>query len=195
MVSTVVGVALAALAGVGIGALRPLGRRSELLLLPFAPWLFVGTAPLVRANMGNAIDDHTLTWLDLVPPSWLPVPALFVFALLGHGLRRRWLHRRAAGSSPVAATMAAVTAGLPMLGLIVAITWVVKAQDSVWSLMKGSVGPLLTGPALAHIWASSFYLMPLPLGLVFPAAAIVVLAVGLGALQLAYLDRLAIRAR
>lgn len=42
-----VGVLIAALAGYAIGALRPLGRNSEFLLLPFGPWLFVGVGLLL----------------------------------------------------------------------------------------------------------------------------------------------------
>jgi hypothetical protein len=103
LVSAAVGVALAALAGFGIGALRPLGRWSELLLLPFAPWLFVGTGPLAIANFRAAFDDGEVnTFVGLLSPSWLPIPALLVFTLLARGLRRRW-ERRGAGVSPVLA--------------------------------------------------------------------------------------------
>lgn len=51
LVSTLIGVGLAAVAAFGIGWLRPLGRWSELLLLPFAPWLFVAVGPLVLAKL------------------------------------------------------------------------------------------------------------------------------------------------
>ena len=37
---------IAYLGALGIGALRPLGRWSEWLLLPFAPWLFITALPL-----------------------------------------------------------------------------------------------------------------------------------------------------
>lgn len=43
-VSALLGVVVAALAAFGISGLRPFGRYSELLLLPFAPFLFVGSA-------------------------------------------------------------------------------------------------------------------------------------------------------
>ena len=37
---------IAYLGALGIGALRPLGRYSEWLLLPFSPWLFITALPL-----------------------------------------------------------------------------------------------------------------------------------------------------
>jgi ABC-type sugar transport system permease subunit len=45
---------LAYLAALGISGLRPLGRWSEWLLLPFSPWLFVTLGPLSVAELINA---------------------------------------------------------------------------------------------------------------------------------------------
>jgi len=188
LLSSVVGVGLAAVAGFGIGALRPLGRWSELLLLPFAPWLFVGAGPLVVARFdaardglfGNRID----TFLGLVPPGWLVVPALFLFTLLFRGL--------SADAKAPASYRRMVVAALPMLVLAGAATWLVQSQSLLWSLVVGFSGGHLTGPVLATQQGTRL-LADGALGLVLPLPAILVFAVGLGLLQLLYLDRLAIR--
>lgn len=65
------------LAAVGIDAFRPLGRSSELLLLGFAPWLFVGSAPLAIAHylrladggrIGGLIDQRPQVFVDIPLP-------------------------------------------------------------------------------------------------------------------------------
>jgi hypothetical protein len=126
LMSTVVAVGAGVLGGYGIGALRPMGRWSELLLLPFGPWLFVGVGPLA---VQSAIARHYLTtprtFLDLVPPVWLSIPALFVATLVFRATPPR--------------------AGLPLLGLVGLATWIGYAQSAVWP----SLG-LITGPTM--IW-------------------------------------------
>jgi ABC-type sugar transport system permease subunit len=182
LVSTVIGVGLAALAGFGIGALRPAGRFSELLLLPFAPWLFVGIGPLFLVKFDAAsAGDRLDTFLGRIPPIWLAVPALFVFTLLFRGLAGRSL-----GSMLLRA--------LPMVGLVGAATWLVQSQSLLWGLVVSISDPnaqVLLVQWLGTLGASSDNV---PLGLVLPIPAIVVFAVGLGLLHLLYLDRLAIRA-
>ncbi|NUR72943.1 MAG: sugar ABC transporter permease [Hamadaea sp.] len=128
LVSTVVGVGAAALAGFGIGALRPLGSRSHLLLLPFAPWLFAGIAPFMvdayahlwRPDSG---DNFVLAFLRAIPPSSLSIPALVLSAVLFRGLStqdRPWRAWRTAA---------------PVVALIALLTWVVQAQDVLWTLL------------------------------------------------------------
>lgn len=187
LLSSVVGVGLAAVAGFGIGALRPLGRWSELLLLPFAPWLFVGTGPLALARFDAARDglfgERIGTFLGLVPPGWLVIPALFLFTLLFRGLSTQEGGPGAYGRMVVAA--------LPMLALAGAATWLVQSQSLLWSLLVSSPDQL-TGPVLAFQQGARL-LREGTLGLVLPLPAILGFAVGLGLLQLLYLDRLAIR--
>src|SRR5262249_6202438 len=98
ILSTVVGVGLALVAAIGIGALRPLGRASEWLLLPFAPWLLVGSGPLIVHTADSLGRSGALnTWLGLVPRTWVVIPALFVLTLLLRGQRARWDRQRASG--------------------------------------------------------------------------------------------------
>ncbi|MEV0588973.1 hypothetical protein [Nonomuraea sp. NPDC050310] len=74
----------------GVGGLRPLGRHSQWLLLPFAPWLFTGTAPTVLASWLNVRSLDLLdTFVALVPPVAVSVPALVILTVLCRGLARR----------------------------------------------------------------------------------------------------------
>jgi len=117
----------AAAGGYAIGALRPLGARSELLLLPFAPWLFVGVAPAALARVLPYLPEGrpspsdrvgpTLVLLSLTPPAWFSVPALVAFTLLFRGRS----HLR-----PL----------LPAAALIGAVVWVVQAHDYIWSAVR-----------------------------------------------------------
>jgi hypothetical protein len=192
--STIVGVGLAAVAGFGIGGLRPLGRWSELLLVPFAPWLFVGIGPLVVAKFEAAagagrFGDRIDTLPGLVPPIWLVVPALFLFTLLFRGLADR---PRPPGGPAGYRRM--LVAALPMLVLAGAATWLVQAQSLLWGLVAGVSEDRLTGPVLAARQAVQSGADGAGLGLVLPVPAVVGFAAGLALLQLLYLDRLAIRA-
>jgi hypothetical protein len=185
LVSTVLGVGLAALAGFGIGGLRPLGRWSELLLLPFAPWLFVGVGPLFLSHWHAAESrpiERVDTLLGLIPPVWLAVPALFVFTLLFRGLSRQLGYGRM------------LLRSLPMLGLVGAATWLVQSQGLLWPLIV-AVGED-TYPAQVFLaQQASFGQLgaSVPLGLPYPIPVILMFAAGAVLVQLFYLDRLAIR--
>jgi ABC-type sugar transport system permease subunit len=185
LVSTVIGVGLAAVAGFGIGALRPLGRRSELLLLPFAPWLFVGVGPLFLVKYDSAAFgtwERLDTFFGRIPPIWLAVPALFLFTLLFRGLASR----------PGASLGSALLRSLPMVALVAAGTWLVQSQSLLWGLVVSIDEP--NAQVLAFQTLNAF-LDPdaVPLGLVLPIPMIVLFALGLGLLHIFYLDRLAIR--
>jgi hypothetical protein len=118
---------VALLGGIGIGAFRPLGAYSELLLLIFAPWLFVGTGPLALAGYERARDMKQLnTFAGLIPPTWLSIPALVVFALLFRGLSQQW--RAAGGGYQRLGGMVALPA-LPALGGVLLLVWLAGAQQ------------------------------------------------------------------
>lgn len=192
VVSTVIGVGLAAVAGYGIGALRPLGRWSEVLLLPFAPWLFVGVGPLFLVKFDSARSGERLdTFFGAIPPIWLVVPALFLFTLLFRGLEHQRRARAAIGADPGRASV--LVRSLPMLALAAVATWLVQSQSLLWGLVSTRSDP--TAPVFLLIQRGNFATVAdqIPLGLVLPFPLIVVLAIGLGALQIFYLDRLAIR--
>lgn len=192
LVSAVVGVGLAALAGFGIGGLRPLGRASELLLLPFAPWLFVGDGPLAIAHFIRAEkNDQLNTFVGLIPPGWLSVPALVVFALFFRGQRERWEAGGRFGSTML-------LPALPMLAGAGLLSWLVGAQSWLWpqlvvrdaehapatNLVLLRLAETLGEPAAMRGFVAQ--VLPLPMLLLFLVAFL--------ALQLLYLDRLVIAA-
>jgi ABC-type sugar transport system permease subunit len=192
IMSTLIGVGLAAVAGFGIGALRPLGRWSEVLLLPFAPWLFVGIGPLFlvkfdAAQAGGRLDS----FLGAIPPIWLVVPALFLFTVLFRGLEHRRRARAAGGADPGLASV--VVPALPMLALVGVATWLVQSQSLLWGLMTSLRERTTPVYLISQLGERAAFADEIPYGLVLPFPLILVLAAGLGLLQVLYLDRLAIR--
>jgi hypothetical protein len=181
--STVVGVGVAAVGGFGIGALRPLGRFSELLLLPFAPWLFVGLGPLALANFTAVRDSHRIdTFLGLVPRVWLVVPALFLFTVLFRGLADQAGGRWSATLLPA----------LPMVLLVAGATWLVYAQDVTWTYLTSTGPDSATGPVYGIVAASQYPIATPAPDTAYPLVLVLLLAAVLGIGQVFYVDRLTI---
>ncbi|GAA2329172.1 hypothetical protein [Dactylosporangium salmoneum] len=137
LISTLVGVSAAALAAFGISGLRPLGRHSEWLLMPFGLFLFVGGMPLaLRAYAAGATAARLDSFDALIPPSRLAIPALFAFALLfrGQALRREALLQEGRPAS----WWSVLVPGLPMAGLLYLGTWLFQAQDVLWPLITST---------------------------------------------------------
>lgn len=104
---TVIQLVVAVIGGAAIGWYRPAGRHSLWLLLPLAPWLFVGPLPLILdrylvLHEGSRVNS----WLGLLPPG-VVVGAVVALALVFFGLR----DQRDAGPVPVAK---------PVLGVVTA---------------------------------------------------------------------------
>ena len=189
LVSALVAVGVAALGGFGIGALRPLGRRSELLLLPFAPWLFVGTGPLVVANYTRVRDfDQFNTFLGLIPPGWVSI-------------RRWWRSPCCSGASGPGGTPVVgfvPTMLLPALPMLVGaglVSWLVGAQELLW--------PQIVAQGIEHMPATGVVMLEFSrvfgtrhaaVSQVLPVPMLLLFLVAFVLLQLFYLDRLAIRA-
>jgi len=190
LLSTVVGVTVAVLAGIGIGALRPLGAFSELLLLPFAPWLFVAFGPLVAPAWVGTDHDHPNAFLSLVPASWVSIPALFIATLLFRGQAARLRASGAGGAG--AAVRAFVLPVLPMVALLFGAVWLWQSQDLMWQEIMSDTKLNPTGP-MATLASTSLYETRDVLGLVFPAALLFVFVALAIAAQVAYLDKVAIR--
>jgi ABC-type glycerol-3-phosphate transport system permease component len=184
VLSALLSVVVAALAGFGIGWLRPLGLRSRLLLLVFAPWLFVGTGVLVVRSYLTSTSLHLYnTFLGLVPPP-VVVPAVFVFTLLFYGLRDQPGGMRARA-----------TAVVPMGLLVFGVTWLVQTQDLLWQLFAAGDAKTATAAVALVQQEGRLALAPgqLPVDLVLhPVLVVLLLLCALG-LQLGYLDRLALR--
>jgi hypothetical protein len=190
LISTVVGVGVALLAGFGIGALRPLGRWSELLLLPFAPWLFVGLGPLSLAGFDRVRAAGQLnTFTGLIPPSWLAIPALVIFTVLFRGLAANSV----VVDRPFPLDRALMRAAAPMVLLVGGATVLVRAQDLSWSYVVATDAQHLTGPLLAVRQLAELPASHVSVGLVLPVLPVAIFAVGLGVLQLMFLDRVTLR--
>jgi hypothetical protein len=93
---------IAYVAALGIGSLRPLGRHSEWLLLPFCPWLFVGMETLGVQGFQNLRQLSSLgTFSALVSPLALSVPGLVILTLFFKGRQDEWRDAQASGAKAV----------------------------------------------------------------------------------------------
>ncbi len=186
---------VAYLAALGIGAVRPVGRWSELLLLPVSPWLFVTAIPLSIVGFQNLQRMHALnTLVGLIPPLPLSVPMVFVLTLFFKGQMTHWQNARLKGQSAAAATWwQLIWPSLPLVCLLAAVALLVGFQDFYWPLlvsntpagMPFSVALLLQMRQFTADWslvAATITIFELPLFLLF--------FVALGLLQCLYLDRL-----
>nr|MDT0659873.1 sugar ABC transporter permease [Micromonospora sp. DSM 115978] len=189
LVAATLPVGLAAVAGFGIGGLRPLGRWSELLLVPFAPWLFVGTGPLVLDGFLRAQEAGRLnTFLGMVPPGWVSIPALVLFTLFFRGQRGRWRAGVGLGRSMV-------LPALPLLLMVVLASWLFHAQALLWPLVV-AVDPEVMPASLTV----ARFAVQQPEGvaelareLILPVPIFIAFLVAFVLLQISYLDRLAFR--
>jgi hypothetical protein len=190
LLTSIVQVAVAALAGFAIGAVRPLGRRSELLLLVFAPWLLVSNAlaamPWVDPGEppGRRILDYAL------PPTWVSIPALFLFAVLFRGQAMRWRRMRASDPRrPFLRTV--VVPVLPMVSVALVLVWLLQAQDLAL--------PTMVDAGSGRVANAQWLLGDTPLTDLrgvpasYPLAVLAVLTAVVLALQLWFLDRVSVR--
>ncbi|WP_432981642.1 hypothetical protein [Dactylosporangium sp. CA-233914] len=192
LISAAVGVTAAGLAAFGISGLRPLGKYSELLLLPFGLFLFVGVGPLMlRAYAAGATAGRLNSFIGLIPPSRLTIPALILLAMLfrGQAIRREVLLQEGRPAS----WWSVLLPGLPMLGIAYFATWLVQAQDALWPWASSTIQQP-TGQTAIYTALGQFHgpqelpfarLLPLPMLLLFLVLAIVA--------QVSYLDRLALQ--
>jgi ABC-type sugar transport system permease subunit len=195
LISSVTAVGLAALAGFAIGALRPLGRHSELLLLLFAPWLFVGIGPLAVAKWNTAQQTELVnTFVGLIPPVAIAIPALFVFTLLFKGQARRQQELVAGGVPVRESYMRTLLPTLPMIVLVGGFSWLFQAQDLTWPLLVASDRDYFNGSLTLLMALQQAATADAPVFLALPIAVVLIGAVVLAVAQVLYLDRLAIRA-
>jgi hypothetical protein len=188
VLGAIVSVGTAYLAALGIGGLRPLGRHSEWLLLPFAPWLFVGIGPLSISDFENARRFGLLNhFLGLVPPILLSVPSLLVLTLF---CRTRSARSRA-GGAPAFVRSVAVPA-LPLAGLMGGVTVLFGAHGVLWPLLVSTDPDTQTAPIALFKQLSQFGFGTMATGIATPLVLVVLLFLALAALQVFYLDRLVI---
>ncbi len=197
--STALGQALLAyLTAIGIGALRPLGRRSEWLLLPFSPWLFVTILPLSLPFFMQMREAGKLDSLSaLINPMSLNVPLLFILTLFFKGQSARWRVSQAEGDDGAGGFLRhLILPSLPLLGLLILFSLFCEGQGIVWPLLVAQSPEQFTLglhllfnfgsgalPAPGAMAAATLSLA-LPLALLFLA--------GLALFQVFYLDRLSL---
>ncbi|MEU7743591.1 hypothetical protein [Nonomuraea sp. NPDC049158] len=184
LIGALVSVGVAYLGALGIGGLRPLGRGSEWLLLVFAPWLFVGMGPLSLADWrtirGMSLID---SFIALVQPVLVSVPALLILTLLCKGLAARGGKDFLSG---------VVLPSLPMAGILVLAITLVNGQDLLWPLLVAQDPGLATAPVQLLTRSSGYSAAAPDVGLATPLAVVAVALIAIVAAQLLYLDRLAI---
>lgn len=192
LISAFVAVGTAFLAALGIGGLRPLGPRSEVLLLPFAPWLFVGIGPLSVADYENVRDLSLVNhFIGLIPPLLLSVPTLVVLTLFCRTRSVRWREQLSAGAPAAPAFFRVVVRpALPLTALMGGVTALFGAHGLLWPLLV-STRPQTAPVALFNVMSQFGTLKP-PVGVATPITMVIVGFLGLAGLQVFYLDRLVI---
>jgi ABC-type glycerol-3-phosphate transport system permease component len=137
LISVLLQVVTAYVGALGIGALRPLKRWSELLLLPFSPWLFVTTAPLsvtfflVWKNSG-LLD----TMWGLIPPIVFSVPMLFILTMFFKGQVPKARAARSTGQAWGGAILKElVLPSLPLVVLLACLSLLFSMQDLMWQVV------------------------------------------------------------
>jgi hypothetical protein len=150
--------ALAYAGALAIGALRPLGRWSEWLLLLFSPWLFVTEVPFSIASYINLSRAGLVnTFAALIPPILLSVPALFVFTLFFKGQTEQWRQARANGQPALASFVRWII--LPSLPLVMGVATALLlagSQDLLWPLIAVSSADMYTVNVALVQLASNF---------------------------------------
>ena len=187
------------LGALGIGALRPLGRHSELLLLPFSPWLFTGLVPFSIAILQVY---RQLGWLGkltgLIQPLMISVPMLVLLTLFFKGQEKAFRDEWALGTPGVRAFIVKyVLPSLPLAGLLVIAGLFVSMQDSFWALVFANTKELFSANSLLlsirGMYAGSQAMLASAAFLVLiPTFLFALLAFSI--FQIFYLDRLTLQA-
>jgi hypothetical protein len=137
LISLLFQIPIAYIGALGVGALQPLGKRSELLLLLFSPWLFVTVGPLsisVFQNLAGANQLNTLA--ALTPPFTLSVPMLFILTLFFKGREPQWRAAQAEGQPAASAFFRKIILpSLPLTALLAFVAFFVGMQELFWPLI------------------------------------------------------------
>ncbi len=196
-VTAVVQLLLAYLAALSLGALQPLGKRSEWLLLAFSPWLFVTFLPLSLVSFMAARESGTInTFVGLFPPILFSVPTLFILTIFFKGQASPW--QTASTNSELSKVYLffkyLILPSLPLAGVLLLFLLLIGWQDVFWPLLVTSNQEHYTlGLVLFQLLATTFTASNSTL-----AAAVTLLIVPISIFffivltlfQILYLDRL-----
>lgn len=188
----VVSVGVAYLAALGISGLRPLGRHSEWLLMAFAPWLFVGLAPLSIEFFLSAQEDGSLNTEDALGPQILvSLVSLVIIALLCRGQAEQW-QRQVAEGAPAGPTFVqtVLVPTLPLAGLLFVVTALLNAQDFLWPLLVSSDPDNDTAVLSLYRLTTEVSRNDVSVASATPLLAIVLGALAIAAAQVLHLDRM-----
>jgi ABC-type glycerol-3-phosphate transport system permease component len=195
LIAATLQVLVAYLAALGIGALRPFGKRSEWLLLFFSPWLFVTVLPLSLVNFIAAQKAEMLdTFAGSLSPILFSIPALFILTLFFAG---RASQRDGSEETPRFFSHF-VLPSLPLAAVLWLALIFFNGQDVFWSLLVAQsperwslnvallqILGLYAGSGQG-VLAAAITFFVLPLGILF--------FIGLALFQVLYLDRLSLYA-
>lgn len=183
---------VAYLGALGIAAVRPFGRWSEVLLLLFSPWLFATSMPFALQRiiaLGKA--DARESFFAFVPPLLISVPMLVILTLFFKGHAPAWRQALADGTPMMRAFFTKLfVPSLPLAGFLAALSFMAAAQDLIYSLVIAIRPEQFTAAGAIFLFAGRNLLgsekviavVGLPLFLFFSVIFI--------ALRIRYLDRL-----
>jgi ABC-type glycerol-3-phosphate transport system permease component len=133
LIAATLQILVAYLAALGIGALRPLGKRSEWLLLLFSPWLFVTVLPLSLVNFIAVQKAEMLdTFAGSLSPILFSIPALFILTLFFAG---RASQRGDESQEAPGFFRHFVLPSLPLAAVLWLALLFFNGQDVFWSLL------------------------------------------------------------
>jgi len=134
---------VALLAAFGIGALRPLSKGSDWLLLLFGSWFFFTPILLAVPNFMSAADHDLLSTMGgILLPYRLNIPMILVLTLLFKGQREKW--EDSEDKRPFLS--ATLLPALPMLALLGVVSLIFMQQELAWSLIINTKPDLLSLP-------------------------------------------------
>ncbi len=183
------------LAGLGIGALRPLGRASPALLFLFSPFLFLGTSALsldfykasIRAPEFIAAAYRILPYL-------LNVPMVFIFSLFFSGQAQA--REACPPASDPSFFKTFIKPSLPLAGILAMLSFAAVGQDYIlpWvmAVSQKNAGLFIQLSRIFRIYSREASLQ-VGTWLLWLSGALIAMA-ALVPFQCLYLDRLEIKA-
>ena len=178
------------LAALGIGGLRPFGRHSEWILLPFFPFFFVSIGTLwpvfYQLMLKYSLFRNPLV---VIYPILASVPFLVLLTLFFKGQREQWIYTtpRPSFFRGVVLPSLPVTVTLALAGSVFVV------RDLLWQLVSGSKNDNLVQILLDNVEELSTNGMS-SLVLIFAAGSILAFFPVLAVLQVLVIDRIRIRA-
>jgi hypothetical protein len=175
------------LAAFGIGALRPFGRYSEWLLLPFFPYLFVSVVTLSPVLLDALINLKLFgTQVALTYPLLIFVPQLIFLTLFFKGQ----VYSRAQANPRPAFPRAILLPSIPVALTFAAVSGLLSVRDSYWyavSTTQAPPGLYFRGFENDSLYSLCYYPLAVSIG------SLVVLFPIMALLQIFVVDRLRIQ--